>query len=182
MIGKAGGAGYELDLMDAAITPLNSKAFRDAMAKVPTAVHIVATDGPAGRTGLTASAVASVSANPPTLLICVNHSSRSNAILKANGVFSVNALRATDVHLSEVFAGRTDAAKEARFDSGVWTTMKTGAPVLSSALVSFDCRITHLEDVATHTVMFAQVVAVSVAAAGEARSLMYQNRAYVTLP
>ncbi len=75
---------------------LTGAQFRDAMSRVATSVHVVTTDGAAGRFGMTASAVASVSDMPPTVLVCVNLKAPVNAAIKENDVFCVNALTAHD--------------------------------------------------------------------------------------
>ncbi|WP_188409832.1 flavin reductase [Agaricicola taiwanensis] len=167
--------------MDATTTELSTaQEFRDAMACIPMAVHVVATDGPSGRSGLTASAVASVTDTPPTLLVCVNHSSRSNAILKGNGVLTVNALRADQHTLAERFAGRAGGKDGDRFSEGGWTVLATGAPVLASGLCTFDCRIVEMVEVGTHTVMFAEVVAIR--RGSPADGLVYKDRRYGVAP
>ena len=60
--------------------------FRDGMARLGSAVAIIATNGPAGRHGFTASAVCSVTDTPPTLLVCINRSVSSYAAFQENGV------------------------------------------------------------------------------------------------
>ena len=65
---------------------ITRQAFRDGMARLAAAVHVVTTDGPGGRGGFTASAVCSVTDDPPTLLVCVNLHSRQNDLIRANGV------------------------------------------------------------------------------------------------
>ena len=57
--------------------------FRDAMASLSAAVNIVTTDGPAGRCGITATAVCSVTDTPPTLLVCINRNSAMNPAFQA---------------------------------------------------------------------------------------------------
>jgi flavin reductase len=57
------------------LTHVSLDEFREGMAVLAGAVNIVTTDGPGGRAGLTASAVCSVTAEPPTLLVCVNRGS-----------------------------------------------------------------------------------------------------------
>jgi len=66
--------------------------YRDGMARLGAAVNIIKTDGPAGRSGMTASAVVSVTDDPPTLAVCINRSSRNNEIIKINGVLAINTL------------------------------------------------------------------------------------------
>ena len=150
--------------------------YRDAMARVASAVHIIATDGPAGRAGLTMTAVASISDNPPLLLICVNRALHSGARLIENGVFCVNTLAAADQPLADVFAGRTGQHLDARFPQGRWTTLATGAPMLESALAAFDCRVVEVKDLGTHHVVIGQVVAVR--SPGDGASLLYHERTY----
>ena len=134
--------------------------FRSAMARLGAAVNIVTTDGPAGRRGLTASAVCSVTDSPPTVLICVNRQSDSNAAFKANGLLCVNILASRHQTLSARFAGRAESA-EARFGTDHrWIRLATGAPALEDATAAVDCRITQIAEIGTHSVFFAEVVAI----------------------
>ena len=87
--------------------------YRNAMARLGAAVNIVTTDGAAGRAGFAATAVCSVSDNPPTLLICLNRNSSAYRVVKANGVVCVNTLAAHHEVLSTLFGGKTPA--EERF-------------------------------------------------------------------
>jgi flavin reductase len=156
---------------------VSSAEFRDAMARLGAAVNIVTTDGPAGRAGLTASAVCSVTDTPPTLLVCLNRSSKANSIFKANGVLCVNTLAAAERDLSDAFAGRGGLEGEARFALGRWTRLLTGAPVLEdAAVVSFDCRIADVVEKGTHSVLFAEIAAIRQGAPGGA--LIWYGRDY----
>jgi flavin reductase len=76
------------------MTKVASQDYRDAMARLGAAVNIVTTDGRAGRAGFTASAVCSVTDNPPTLLVCMNRGSSAYACVRENGVVCVNVLSA----------------------------------------------------------------------------------------
>ena len=152
------------------------QAFRDAMCRLGAAVHVVTTDGPAGKTGFTATAVCSVSDSPATLLICLNRGATSMPVLRGNGVFCVNTLRAGEENIADTFAGRTKAAREERFASGQWTKLTTGSPVLQSSVVAFDCRVTEVKSVASHDVYFGIVEAIHSGPPGAA--LVYHDRAY----
>jgi len=157
----------------ASVEPL---VFRDAMSRLGAAVHIVTTAGIAGKTGFTATAVCSVSDQPATLLVCLNRRSNSGPLLAQNGVFCVNTLGASEEKLADVFAGRRGAQLHERFAMGEWTTLKTGAPVLASAVVAFDCRTVEIKAVASHNVIFGVVEAVRLGPGGPA--LVYHDRAY----
>lgn len=128
--------------------------FRDAMSRLGAAVTVLTTDGPAGRHGMTASAVCSVTDTPPTLLVCVNRANRSHGIFTENGRLCVNVLGEQHRELSGRFAR---SGHEERFADDGWTTHATGAPVLRDAVAAFDCTIRSIEEVGTHSVFFCQV-------------------------
>jgi flavin reductase (DIM6/NTAB) family NADH-FMN oxidoreductase RutF len=158
------------------ITTVEPTAFREAMAKLGAAVHIVTTAGPAGKTGFTATAVCSVSDQPAMLLACLNRRSNSAPVLSQNAVFCVNTLGAQESKLADVFAGRSGLRLEERFSVGEWMTLKTGSPVLTSAVVAFDCRVIEIKAVASHNVYFGAVEAVRLGPSGQA--LVYHDRLY----
>jgi flavin reductase len=172
------------DAMDGAFTAVgpepivsvDAAAFREAMARLGAAVHVVTTAGPGGKTGFTATAVCSVSDTPATLLVCLNRRSNSAPVLAQNRVFCVNTLGAAESKLADVFAGRSGMQLEERFSIGEWTALKTGAPVLASAVVAFDCRTIEIKAVASHNVIFGAVEAVRLGPSGPA--LVYHDRAY----
>lgn len=151
------------------------QGYREAMARFGAAVSVVTTDGPAGRRGFTASAVCSVTDDPPTLLVCVNRQNDSHPALLVNGVLCVNTLAAGQQDISAVFGGG-EADPLARFTAGVWYTLTTGAPLLEGAVVSFDCRIAQVTEIATHSVIFATVV--DLRHGSEHDGLVYFGRSY----
>ena len=157
--------------------PIERKEFRDAMARLPAAVNIITTDGPAGLGGFTASAVCSVTDSPPTLLVCMNRNVSSCEAFRANGVLCVNTLGPLHQELSGIFAGFTGVDGAGRFDSGEWRKLVTGAPVLEGALVAFDARITDVVEKGTHLVFFAEVEAIRTEEGIEA-ALLYFARDY----
>ncbi|MBD1551141.1 flavin reductase [Pseudomonas typographi] len=149
--------------------------FRNAMALLGGAVSVITTDGPAGRFGFTASAVCSVTDEPPTLLVCMNRASHSNTQFKANGTLCVNVLAGTHLALSGAFASKALTMDE-RFASTPWTTLESGAPVMLEALVNFDCRITQVHEVGSHSIFYCQIQSIRQGGADE--GLVYFNRAY----
>jgi flavin reductase len=153
--------------------------FRDAMSRVAAAVHIVTTGGPAGLGGITATAVTSITVDPPMMLFCINKTSPSAARLIENGVFCINALAPSHESLSNIFAGRTDQHLDERFTSGEWAKLATGAPVLKGAVAAFDCRLVETKEVGTHLIVIGAVEAVDYGPEGE--SLTYVHRKYRTL-
>lgn len=155
---------------------VDREAYRDAMARLGAAVSVITSDGAAGRCAFTASAVCSVTDDPPTLLVCMNRGSDSYEAFKANAVLCVNTLGASQEALSPLFAGFTDHTMPERFDQVCWLTLATGAPVLADAVVSFDCRIAHISEVGTHGVFFCEVDAIQAGSSHE--GLIYFGRSY----
>ncbi len=150
--------------------------YRNAMARLGAAVNVITTAGATGRRGFTASAVCSVSDAPPTLLVCVNRGHDSHPALLANRVMCINTLSARQSDVSDVFAGADQQEGEARFGTGQWDALSTGAPALHGAVVSFDCRIVQTTDIGTHSVIFGEVEAIRHGSAHDA--LIYFGRAY----
>lgn len=154
---------------------VDTTGFRNSMAMLGGAVSIITTDGPAGRFGFTASAVCSVTDQPPTLLVCMNRSSFSNMHFKSNGVLSVNVLTPDHREVSGVFSNR-HLDTEQRFAAASWSTLESGSPLLDEALVSFDCRIAQAHEVGSHTIFYCEVLGIR---NGEGQEgLVYFNRAY----
>lgn len=152
--------------------------FRNAMAQLGSAVSVITTDGPAGKYGFTASAVCSVTDQPPTLLVCMNRNSFANLHFKQNGKLCVNVLSSNHRDLSGIFANAT-LRSEQRFLHDSWQELATGAPVLDSAVANFDCEINDCHEVGSHTVFYCQVKAVRISECP--RGLVYFNRRYYDL-
>jgi flavin reductase len=157
----------------------DAQVFRDAMAQVASAVQVVTTVGPAGRVGLTATAVASVSDSPPTVLACMARGSRTLAAIEASGVFCINTLPEKLVELAEIFASRRGVEGEARFETARWESLVTGAPVLLDAIAAFDCRVVATHDVASHRIVIGEVVALG--GAGHGKGLIYRHRRFTAV-
>lgn len=163
---------------DAMPPTLSTAAFRDTIANVVTSVSVVSTDGAHGKAGLTCSAVCTVSDSPPTLAVCVHRQSAARSAIEANGVLCVNALRAGQAHLSQMFAGVGAIPMAERFAKDKWGVLATGAPVCGDALAALDCRVTDVREAGAHAIFLAEVVAAVHAA--DADPLIYHRRAYGT--
>jgi flavin reductase (DIM6/NTAB) family NADH-FMN oxidoreductase RutF len=154
------------------------RSFLGAMSHAACSVNIVTTDGPAGRFGVTVSAMSSVSADSPkpTLLVCVHHLSPAAEAIIANGVFCVNLLRDDQSHISDSFAGRLKLPGGDKFACADWVTESTGAPRLTDPLAAFDCRLEMSHRIGTHFLFVGAAEAIYAAAIGS--PLIYANRAY----
>ena len=154
---------------------ITSEAFRDALRHFPAGVTIVTIKSGEEVHGLTVSAFASVSPDPPLVLICIDHHHRAHELLQTPGAsFAVNILGEDQAELSNRFAY---VKGEDRFAVGDWRVAETGAPVLADALAWLDCSIFAYADAGTHTVYIGEAQASSVPAPDQ-EPLIYWNRAY----
>jgi len=150
--------------------------FRNAMAHLPAAVSVITTDGAAGRCGITASAVCSVTDTPPTILVCINRNSAMHDIFKHNGHLCVNVLSGEHEQLALHFSGATKIAMDQRFTFDTWQTGVAHQPVLDSAPVKLEGRIKECKAVGSHSVMFVELDSITVTE--EQDSLIYFNRLF----
>ena len=150
-------------------------SFRNGMALLASAVNVITTDGPQGLAGFTATAVSSVTDQPPTLLVCMNRASFTHPIFAGNGVLCVNVLTEAQKDLSAIFADR-QATLAQRFAQVRWSRLASGSPVIDGAMVSFDCRITHTHEAGSHSIFICEVVGLQQSEHGA--GLVYFNRGY----
>lgn len=152
--------------------------YREAMSRLGAAVNIITTRDAGGRHGLTVSAVCSVTDEPPTLLVCINRSTRSRASFEIGGPICINTLAHAQKDVSVAFSGKMEM--DERFTEGTWLEGSSGAPVLAEALVAFDCLISSIVEIGTHSVIFCEVQEIRLGNPTEA--LVYFDRAYHGLP
>lgn len=150
--------------------------FKQAMRRLAAGVTIVTTRHGQVRGGLTATAVCSLSIEPPQLLVCVNRSAAAHALIAEGENLCVNLLAHKHHSLAARFAGQTGILGADRFDEGRWGQLKTGAPVLEDALASFDCVVSEKVAASTHTIFIGRVVDVHLRANG--RPLLYAGGAW----
>lgn len=154
-----------------------SKAeFRDAMARVCAPVHVITTNGTAGRGGFTATAMCSVTDEPPTLLICMNARSAQSELFTQNQRFCVNVLTEEHEDLAGYFAGQRQDMDE-RYAAADWVSLPSGNQALADAIVSFDCRLVEARPVGTHNILLGEVIGIRSRKDGQA--LLYFDRSFV---
>ncbi len=156
-------------------------AFRRGMRALPGAVCVIAANGSDGAPiGLTATAVTSLSADPPSLLVCVNRHSTIASVLTAGAHFSVNLLAASQQAIAEAFGGQRVARGVARFAFGGWYRSEAEVPLLAGANAAFECVIAELHDFATHHLVIGAVVDVRLSDP-PAPPLIYHDGRYGTM-
>jgi flavin reductase (DIM6/NTAB) family NADH-FMN oxidoreductase RutF len=130
--------------------------FRRVLGHWATGVTIIATVTPAGEPcGLTANAFASVSLEPPLVLVCLEHGADTCAALLNADVFSVNFLSADSEAISRRFAGSDVPGK---FRDVTYRRGASGAPILEDALAWVDCRVHATHESGDHTIFVGAVL------------------------
>lgn len=158
--------------------PISSEAFRMAMRHFASGVTIVTLRAGQVIHGLTVSAFASVSPDPPLVMVAIDHEHSAFPLLeRPDAVFAVNILHQDQVELSNRFAWLKD---EDRFKGGTWTTAVTGAPILPDALAWLDCTIYARYPAGTHQIYVGEVQAIGTPRF-EQSPLVYWNRGYRAL-
>ena len=149
---------FDFQLGDGLLKLVDAQQFKEGMRQLTAGVTIVTTAIGSERRGLTATAVCSLSAEPPTLLACVNREAGAHDPTLQSRVFCVNLLATHHRKLAALFADPDKSAE--RFESGKWGTLESGAPVLMDSLASFDCILGQTMRAETHTVLTGRVQAV----------------------
>jgi len=147
-------------------------AFRTVMRRPPSGVTVVTSLREGEPRGITLSAFASVSTDPPMLLICVNREARSYLYISSSRIFCVNLLALAQRDLAERFSGRI---KEHQFDDIAWSTDVTGAPVLAGSIGHFDCVVEAEHHAGSHSIFIGKVLA---CAANDGAPLGYYEGAF----
>ncbi|PYP36756.1 MAG: flavin reductase [Gemmatimonadetes bacterium] len=149
--------------------------FRQLLGRFATGVTVLTTRDQAGRpVGMTASSVASVSLNPPLVLVSVDQKNDMYPALQAAQRFVLNVLAADQEALSRRFAEEHPN----RFDGVGYQQSKHGIPVLDGVLASIECEKQAEVPGGDHSVFFGIVTGGSVS---DRRPLLYYRGGYAGL-
>lgn len=155
--------------------------FKQGMRALVGGVTVIATQDAMGvYLGLTATSVTSLSADPPSLLVCVNRSSPMAEALLAGVHFSANVLSEDQVDVAQAFGGQRTVRGMGRFAYGSWFRSTHDVPLLGGARVSFECVAAEFMDWATHRVVIGRVCDVHFTHPA-ARPLVYHDGRYTTV-
>lgn len=158
---------------------VNLDHFRNGMRRLTGAVNLVTTAHEGQLHGLTATAVCSLSGEPPRVLACVNVVGKTFDYILQSRRMGVNVLAYRHLDLARRFANMTDIGPEHRFADAQWIAPHSGAPVLADALVAFDCRVNEIFVTPSHGVIIGEIKHVSFGPEGP--PLLYSNGSFTTL-
>ncbi|NJN16831.1 MAG: flavin reductase family protein [Oscillochloris sp.] len=153
---------------------IDEALFRHAMSQFASGVTVVTTAFEGRLGGLTVSSFASLSLNPPLVLVCIDHSANSHDLIAESGLFAVNILGEGQEHLSRRFAER-DSEK---FLPGAFTLSAAGLPLITGALAQIECRVHNSLPGGDHTIYVGEVVNAQI---GAGRPLLYFRSSYYAL-
>src|SRR5712664_2054979 len=159
--------------LDAATDDLRS-SFKHAMRRFPAAVTVITSADQTRRHGMTATAVTSLSMDPPSLVVCVNQASLLHDIMLLARRFCVNLLRRDQVALSAAFSGALPP--ETRFGLGEWAVSPEGISYLENAQINIFCKKAAAVPYAPNPILTVKAELVTVAT--PINPLIYQDATY----
>jgi flavin reductase len=150
-------------------------AFREAMRRVASTVNVITICVNGEPMGITATAMSSISMDPPSLLVCINQTASLHGSMEDVSHFRINVLHRDQEPIAQMFADRSQHAL--RFTAG-WSVDCTEPPRLLDAQASLLCRRIDHHRFGTHSIFIGQVE--DVALRGEVDPLVYLNGKYAT--
>src|SRR5262245_14927671 len=147
------------------------------MARLPAGVVVVSARDADGFRGLTASSLASVSADPPLVALALDHTSKTRAAVLETKRFNVSVLTRRQEFIADRFAGRAPAIDPQ------WRTMPyrlgaNGIPLVDGCAAWLECRLVATHVVGDHDLLVAEV---EVAEVGSGDPLILWDRTFWTL-
>ncbi|MGB9123494.1 MAG: flavin reductase family protein [Candidatus Angelobacter sp.] len=145
---------------EAKVTPSDARAsadataFRDVIRHLASGVTIITSSLSGEPVGLTATAVCSVSATPPMLLVSLTAASRTAQGVAETGAFAVHLLPHADRRCAEQFASRSPHFQDVKYSA----TPDRQIPVLAKALGWFLCQVENSLPVADHVIFVGRVL------------------------
>lgn len=132
---------------------VNHAEFAQAMGRFASGVAVVTAVAGRRAYGTTATAVSSVSAAPPSLLVCMSRDSATRRAIAASNGFALSLLSHDQAELARRFAVKGDD----KFD-GVATELGRALPVLRDATAQIECRVLDTVASGTHDILIGEVL------------------------
>lgn len=151
--------------MTIAVKPPTDSAeptLRDAMRQVAGGVSVVTVGEGADRTGLTVTTAASLSLDPPTMIVSINRAASAWPLFQSYGHFCINVLGTHHQDVADRFAGRHGLTGKARYEGVRWERLATGALALADAVSAIDCEIEETIERHSHAILIGAVRAIRI--------------------
>ena len=141
--------------------PVAATTLKDAMRLVAGGVSVLTAGEGDERTGLTVTSAASLSIDPPTMIVCVNRNASAVPVIARRRHFCVNVLSAEHESVADRFAGRGGAKGAARYEAVESRPQATGALALEGAIATIDCEVEEMIERHSHVIVIGAVRAVT---------------------
>lgn len=152
---------------------ISNQDFKDALKLWASGVAVVTTTEGDSESGMTVTSFASVSMDPPQILVCLNETTETGAAVLKSKKFAVNVLTTEQEQVSNQFAG--GASMEERFNSVSWHKGELGMPVFDTALVSMECTVAQQFKAGTHWIVIGEIQS---SQCNSGKPILYFNSAY----
>jgi flavin reductase (DIM6/NTAB) family NADH-FMN oxidoreductase RutF len=133
------------------------KTFREAMRELASGVCLLTSGSGDERSGLIATSVASLSADPATLLVCVDRASSSYRAVQSYREFAVSVLGADQREIADRFAGGSSLRGADRFRDWSWGVLPGGACYIAGSVAVFDCEAVERIESHAHAIVIGRV-------------------------
>jgi flavin reductase (DIM6/NTAB) family NADH-FMN oxidoreductase RutF len=153
--------------------------FRSAMRNLVGGVSVITAGRGDDISGMTVTSVASLSIEPPSLLVSINRASSCWPLIRDHGAFAVHLLNADQLDIAERFSGMDGLKGRDRFAGAIWTTRATGVPLLQGALAAIDCEVDDIVERHSHAIVVGRVLYLELSASDAA--LAYWHGNYVAI-
>jgi flavin reductase (DIM6/NTAB) family NADH-FMN oxidoreductase RutF len=157
-------------------TSPDPELFREVFGRFATGVAVITTAGPAGRGGMTANALCSLSLEPLLVLVCIENQARTLPIVREAGRFAVNLLNAGQEELARVFASKLPEAEKL---DAVSHRYESSLPILEGSLAWAICDLRDLIAGGDHTIAIGEVTALGL---GDGTPLLWFEGRYHEWP
>ncbi len=161
--------------MELAGKAITDQALRKLRGEFASGVTVVTTVHEGKLRGVTVSAFASVSLDPPLVMVCLANESESKEWIAESGSFAVNILSDEQEFLSERFAARAPIVNT-RFDGVPYHSAITGSPIIDGSIAWYDCRVAATHDGGDHTIFIGRVEAIGFEGEQKVPLLYFANR------
>jgi flavin reductase (DIM6/NTAB) family NADH-FMN oxidoreductase RutF len=156
-----------------------AEEFRAALGRFATGVTVLTVARDDGRPhGMTVNAFASVSLEPPLVLVCLGRNALSATVIRARGRFGVSILRQEQEAASRYFAEANQDAESAERLGIRWRNTEQGTPLLEESLAQLECSLEATHDGGDHIIVVGRVEHIVV---GDGRPLVYFRSRYSSL-
>ena len=154
--------------------PVDPVAFRRALRRFATGVTVLTVDHDGELHGMTASSFASVSLDPPLVLVCLDKASRTRALILEKGTFAVNVLADDQEQVSRSFSRRGTKP----FDELEHRPGHFGDPLLGGAIAWLECRLDQMVEAGDHDIFVGEVLG---SEDNDGAPLLYYDQTYRSL-